>query len=123
MPNTKVFALPGKKLIFGTVFDNNPLYIQLEGNVTLENVFPQLSDYIKWLGNCKIELIEFYNENFDDKADDDWYNSLEVFSAKITFTEEQKLFADITCGDQIAQDHLLDVECEGKSIYSMQYDG
>lgn len=123
IPNEKTFVLPGKKLIFGKVFDKNPLFVQLEGNVSLENIFPELSDYIKWLGNCKNELIEHYNQNFDDKADDDWYNGLEIFSAKITFTEQQKLVADITCGDEIAQDHLLDVECEGKSVYSMHYDG
>lgn len=123
VPGETVFSVARKNLVFGKIFDSKPLFIHLEQNIALEDVFPQLVTYIKWLGNCKMELIDYYNRNFDSNVNEEWYDYLDLFGVRITVTDLQRLTADITCGDEIAQDHLLDIAFEGKTIISMNYDG
>ncbi|RXK83764.1 hypothetical protein [Filimonas effusa] len=122
-PDEVVFAVSRRNIILGKVFDDKPLLINLERNIALEDVFPQLLTYIKWLGSCKAELIDYYNRNFENNVNEAWYNYLDIFGVRITVAGMHQLTADITCGDEIAQDHLLDISFDGKRIVSMSYDG
>ena len=77
----------------------------------------------------KEELILFYNqwiEEFDyidEYADDDWYDTLEVFSVQITIEEDRSIHARISGGDELNTDHILDIETYGNEVVSMSYDG
>ena len=122
-PGEQVFAISGDNIIFGKPFKKNPLFVHIEGSLTLEAAFIEIAAYINWLETCKAQLIDFYNENFDDKAGDEWYDYLEIFGVRITLSEDRSLSAYITCGDDIASDHLLDVELVGTTVVSMSYDG
>jgi hypothetical protein len=113
-------------IIFNQTFDNEPLEISIHKNNKLSDCVEKISEYINWLGTeCKKELIKYYNKNMeqDEKADNDWYENLEIISVLITIGEEGKISADISCGDNYFEDHILDIETEGNNIFSMNYDG
>ncbi|SMF83780.1 hypothetical protein SAMN05661091_2453 [Paenibacillus uliginis N3/975] len=110
-------------IIFGYLFDGKSLGITVHNDVELTNSTNTLTEYIDWLGHCKDVLQKFYNEKFEDEADDEWYESLEVYRVKVTVIKTGDTFAEITCGDNIWSDHLLDIEFNGKEVETMGYDG
>ena len=113
--------------IFNKVVKNEKIEIGFYGNHNIEDYIEKIIDYIFWLGDCKKELIKFYNkelsEETDEKADNDWYDTLEVYSVNIGIAENGKLFAEISVGDDFASDHILDIEIEEQKITEMNYDG
>jgi len=91
----------------------------------LESCIEKIADYVQWLGNCKKFLVDFYNSNddFEDEADNDWYNSLEIYGVLLDVNVKGNIFATINCGDDFWSDHILDIEIDDKKIVSMGYDG
>jgi hypothetical protein len=59
----------------------------------------------------------------EEKADNEWYEELEIYSVLITINKEGKIFAEIACGDNYFEDHILDIETEENKICEMNYDG
>lgn len=113
--------------IFNKIVKNEKIEISVYGNHKIENYIDKIIDYIFWLGDCKKELIKFYNkelaEETDEKADTDWYNTLEIYSLNIGVAVDGKLFAEISVGDDFVSDHILDIEIEEQKITDMNYDG
>lgn len=90
------------------------------------NYSDQIIEHIFWLGDCKKDLIEFYNENNDfteETADEDWYDNLEIYRSRITIDISGNIETILSIGDHFSQDHILDVEMTNKKIVSMNYDG
>nr|WP_294787011.1 hypothetical protein [uncultured Flavobacterium sp.] len=86
----------------------------------------KIIDHIYWLGDCKEELIQFYNANNDftnQIADDDWYDDLEIYKMQLTINSSGNMETLISVGDHFSQDHILDIELKNKTIVSMNYDG
>ncbi|SHF24388.1 hypothetical protein [Pedobacter caeni] len=83
--------------------------------------------YIVWLSDCKSELIHFYNHQnnscAEGQADEDWYDTLEIFSVRVTIGQSTDIFADISVGDDLSPDHILDIETTNQTITAMSYDG
>jgi hypothetical protein len=122
--NFTSFETTNKLIIFGKLFDNEPLRLCLSKGIELENHIEKIADYVQWLGNCKKILIDFYNNNnFEDEADDDWYNSLEIIGVLLDVNAKGKFFATLNCGDDFWSDHILDIEIDDKKVVSMGYDG
>ena len=119
------FESNNKLIIFGKLFDNNPLRLCLSKGMKLESCIEKIADYVQWLGNCKKFLVDFYNSNddFEDEADNDWYNSLEIYGVLLDVNVKGNIFATINCGDDFWSDHILDIEIDDKKIVSMGYDG
>jgi hypothetical protein len=111
-------------VIFGKIFEKPSEFTVFEG-VKLDDCINKISDYFKWLSDCKRVLIDFYNNegDFEDTADDDWYDSLEIYRVLVDINESGNFSATITCGDDFWSDHLLDIEINGKNIETMGYDG
>jgi hypothetical protein len=123
----KNYVLNKTCIIFNQLFDKKPLEIELYKDFSLSEYTTQISNYIHWLGGeCKAEIIDYFNKNMTfvkEKADDEWYESLEIYSVSITLTKNEKSCATITCGDNIFVDHILDIETEEYKIWSMNIDG
>ncbi|MGM1049741.1 MAG: hypothetical protein ACQEXX_26900 [Bacillota bacterium] len=119
----KNYEIDKSIMIFGYLFDGKSLKITVHKDVELINNTNTLTEYIDWLGHCRDVLQKFYNEKFEDEADDEWYESLEVYRVKVTVIKTGDTFAEITCGDNIWSDHLLDIEFNGKEVETMGYDG
>ena len=59
----------------------------------------------------------------EEKADAEWYETLEIYSVRITLTKNKIFCSRISCGDNLFEDHILELETEEYEIYSMTYDG
>lgn len=120
----KIFSIKKEGIIiFNKIIENNKVSIELPDN-NIDTYSAQITDYLNWLGDCRQELISFYNnEGYEVKADDNWYYTLEVYSAKIIVGKNRSLRSEISGGDSFREDHLLDIETDGKAISSMDYDG
>ena len=122
------FTIIGKDVtVFNKIVKNEKIEISIYGNHKIENYTDKIIDYIFWLGDCKKELIKFYNKELadetDEKADKDWYDTLEIYSLNVGVAVNGKLFAEISAGDDFASDHILDIEIEENKIIEMNYDG
>jgi hypothetical protein len=123
------YILNGKCIIFGQILDNKLLKIKIHKNMELSQYISKINEYLQWLGwNCKNTLIKYYNENMaewtEETANNDWYEEMEIYSVSIIINKDNgNIFAEISCGDNIAEDHILDIEFTGEKINSMNYDG
>ncbi|MGJ1434178.1 hypothetical protein ACR79M_21415 [Sphingobacterium spiritivorum] len=123
----KVAIIDKDVVIFNKVVKNDKVEIFIYGEHKFENFTDKIIDYIFWLGDCKKELIEFYNkelsEDSGEEADKEWYDTLEIYRLRITVGQNGNLYAEISGGDDFSQDHILDIEIENKTITAMNYDG
>lgn len=114
-------------VVFNKIVKHNKFKITLYKDHKFEDYITQIIEYINWLGTCNQELIDFYNsklaEHTNDTADKDWFDTLDIYTTSITLGKNEKLFADITGGDQFMSDHLLDIETDEHNISDMWYDG
>lgn len=114
-------------IIFNKPLKNDKIEIYAYGNNKFEDYGIKIIEYIYRLGDCRDLLIEFYNselsEDMDEIANEDWYDTLEIFSARIIVGENGKLFAEVSVGDEFMSDHILDIETEEMKIITMGYDG
>jgi len=118
--------------IFGKTFNEEPLELSIHKKQSLENSIAKINEYIKWLGgDCKNKLINSVCEHInsyssvtvEELLDSGWYESLEIFRVLLTVTETGEVGADISCGDNYNEDHILDIELLGKEITDIGYDG
>ncbi|MDR2945692.1 MAG: hypothetical protein LBV79_02960 [Candidatus Adiutrix sp.] len=114
----KSYEVSGPCVIFGKTLhcepDGESFIVAIHNGLALENCLPQISGYINWLGfECKNDLIAFYNAHVaagnSARADDAWYEALEIYGVKIYVDKDAKLSADIAFGDTHFPDHILDV--------------
>lgn len=123
----KVSMIDKDIVVFNKVVKNDKVEIFIYGQHKLENFADKIIDYIFWLADCKKELIEFYNnelsEDSGEVANNDWYDTLEIYSARIIVGQNGNLYAEISGGDDFSQDHILDIEIENETITGMNYDG
>jgi uncharacterized protein Veg len=113
-------------IIFNQTFDHESLKISIHNKNELSGHISQINLYLKWLGgDCEKELIEYYNKNMDteEKATQEWYEELEIYSVLITINKDGKIFSDISCGDIYWADHIFDIETDEYKIFSMNHDG
>ncbi|CAA9200220.1 hypothetical protein [Flavobacterium collinsii] len=119
------FEIPQKDIIIFNKKVKDRIFIYLS-SADIQKYSDAVIAHIYWLSNCKNELIEFYNQNDDfteEKANNDWYDTLEVYSIKITITDSGDIHTIASTGDDFFQDHILDVEITNRTIASMNYDG
>lgn len=121
------FGIPSKQVvIFNKIIDGEKIEIHLP-DTSIKTYINDITHYISWLNNCKDELIQFYNswnkDYIEEKADSDWYDTLEIYSVRISVGNNGGIYAEISGGDEYNQDHILDIETGNKTIVSMNYDG
>ena len=114
-------------VVFNKIVENKKIQISIYGNHKIEDYANKIIDYIFLLGDCKIELIEFYNNELsevtEETANNNWYDTLEILSVNIGVAVNGNLFAEISAGDDFAPDHILDIEMDEQKVTEMNYDG
>lgn len=120
----KQFEIANKSIVvFNKIIKNDALSIHLPSE-NIAEYLDRIANHIIWLANCKTELIGFYNkEDNEEKANEDWYDTLAIYSTQITIEESGAVFTAISAGDDFYQDHLLDIEIVNDEIISMYYNG
>ena len=114
-------------VIFNRIVASNNIEIFNYAEYGFATYIRRVIDFIFWLGGCKDELIEFYNEGLnqssEETANDDWYYTLDVFRVRINVGKNENLYAEISAGDDFIRDHILDIELDNRTVMSMNYDG
>ncbi|KZE78062.1 hypothetical protein SAMN04488018_103183 [Myroides marinus] len=90
----------------------------------------ELIEYLHWLTDLRSPLIEFYNSDkngylpfIEGKADDHWYDTLEIYSTNIRYFKSGHIETTISMGDQLITDHIIDLVIDNKVCVEMNFDG
>ena len=115
-----------KILIFNKELEGNRFELFIHSKITFEECFSKIKEYLEWFATAKEVIINSFNNEFKDydvfpKADDNWYDTLEVYRMRIE-VGEKGLSANVEAAD-IYTDHLLIIEFEEKEITHMWLDG
>ena len=115
-----------KILIFNKELEGNRFELFIHSKITFEECFSKIKEYLEWFATAKEVIINSFNNEFEGdevfpKADDNWYETLEVYRMRVE-VGEKGIFANVEAAD-IYTDHLLIIEFEEKEITHMWLDG
>lgn len=90
----------------------------------------ELIEHMHWLSDTREQLIEFYNSHsnaylpfMEERADDDWYDTLDVYSTTIRYRGIGEIETTVSVGDQYIKDHIIDLVFNNKECCEMHFDG
>jgi hypothetical protein len=113
-------------------FDKEVLQLSIHKSIEISKSIMEINKYLKWLGgDCKDILInglcehinEFDSITIEELIDKKWYEELEIYRVIITVTENGKIGANISFGDNYSEDHILDIDLLEDQIIEIGYDG
>ena len=120
------YVLSTKKVvIFNKEVEGEDFSFFINKGTSLESCLHSINEYLEWLSDAKAILINYYNEHcaeYTPQADDNWYNTLEVYSGHLDIGSIG-ISAHISAGDICSPDHLLEIDFEGKEITHIGWDG
>ena len=114
-----------KVVIFNKELEGEDFSFFINKGTSLESCLHSINEYLEWLSDAKAILINYYNEHcaeYTPQADDNWYNTLEVYSGHLDIGSIG-ISAHISAGDIFSPDHLLEIDFEGKEITHIGWDG
>jgi len=114
-----------KVVIFNKEVEGENFSFFINKDIPLESCLHSINKYLEWLSDAKAALINYYNEHcgaYTPEADDNWYNTLEVYSGHLD-VGSIGISAHISAGDIFTPDHLLEIDFEGKEITHIGWDG
>ena len=120
------YVLSTKKVvIFNKEVAEEDFSFFINKETPLESCLHSINEYLEWLSDAKTTLINYYNEycaEYTPQADDNWYNTLEVYSGSI-WVGGKEVSAHISAGDIFTSDHLLEIDFDDKEITDIGWDG
>ncbi len=114
-----------KVVIFNKEVAGEDFSFFINKGTPLESYLHSINEYLEWLSDAKTTLINYYNEycaEYTPQADDNWYNTLEVYSGSI-WVGGKEISAHISAGDIFTSDHLLEIDFDDKEITDIGWDG
>ena len=114
-----------KVVIFNKEVEEEDFSFFINKDIPLESCLHSINKYLEWLSDAKATLINYYNEHcrvYTPEADDNWYNTLEVYSGSI-WVGGKEVSAHISAGDIFTSDHLLEIDFDDKEITDIGWDG
>jgi len=124
------YAINKKHIICGQSFGDRGLgellEIELYKDMQLPKYISRIYAALNWLaGDRKDDLIQYYNRNKKavKKADNEWYEGLDIFHVLIQIIETGEMTVSISCTDYRAGDHFLVIDVEDERIIGMSYNG
>lgn len=96
--------------------DDADCSIYVANNLDIDSMGNKLKSYIDELNNCSEKLTSYYEKEINEEVYDNWFNDIEVFSIEIIFNSIDDYGATIICGDQILQDHTLEIYFDKNEI-------
>ena len=120
------YVLSTKKVvIFNKEVAGEDFSFFINKETSLESCLHSINEYLEWLSDAKTTLINYYNEHcaeYTPQADDNWYNTLEVYSGSI-WVGGKEVSAHISAGDIFTSDHLLEIDFDDKEITDIGWEG
>ena len=119
------YVLSTKKVvIFNKEVEGEDFSFLINKDIPLESCLHNINKYLEWLSDAKTTLISYYNQHcteYTPQADDNWYNTLEVYSGSI-WVDGEGISAHISAGDIFSPDHLLEIDFSDKQITDIGWD-
>jgi len=128
----KGFILNKNCIIFGKTFEKEKLEVSVHKNFAFSDCISQFNDYLKWLGgnrkdeliNAHCEMVNSYSSVTAEELDQNmWYEQLEILYVLVSISEDGKIGADISCGDNFDEGHVLDIVLLEDKILYTSYNG
>ena len=94
--------------IFGYELEPSECEIYISSKLQIAEIAPALSQYLDWLASCKAEATEYFCSKLGERLPEDWFETIEVFSAEITFTTLEDFGAVIAFGESMLPDHAVE---------------
>ena len=94
--------------IFGYELEPSKCEIYISSKLQITEIVPVLSQYLDWLASCKAETSEYFCSKLGEKLPENWFETIEVYSAEITFTTLEDFGAVITFGESMLPDHVVE---------------
>ena len=109
-------AMPIK--IFGCELEPSECEIYVSSKLSITEIAPALSRDLDWLASCKAEATEYFGSRLGEKLPEDWIETIEVYSAEITFTTLEDFGAVIGFGESVLADHAVEFTIDRFTIKS-----
>lgn len=111
---------------------NKEVGFSAEKNSNINHFITKTNEHFSWINNIQKELITYYNDNYIDiknsigrldygKADDEWYDGLEVEGVGFHFNSNEKLEAFYTVYDYYNMNIGFHIETLDNSIIELYY--
>ena len=94
--------------IFGYELEPSKCEIYISSKLQITEIVPVLSQYLDWLASCKAEATEYFCSKLGERLPENWFETIEVYSAEITFTALEDFDAVITFGESTLPDHVVE---------------
>lgn len=85
-------------------------------NINLSDILPILSEYLEWLSSCKNEVTEYFSSKVEESLPDDWFETIEIYNATITFISSDDFGATVSFGESIFPDHIIEFNIDKYEI-------
>lgn len=102
--------------ILGYKLDNHECEINISKTSSKEVIAPILIDYLKWLAWCENEVRCYFTSKLNESLPADWFQNIEVYNASITFVTPEDFGANISFGESIFPDHIVELYFEKYEI-------
>lgn len=109
--------------IFRDVLTDEDLEINIHVSCTLSDLLACVNDYLAWLQSCEEEVCGYYKKLINEPLPKDWFESLSVYRASLTFDSSEDFGATISFGDSILSDHILQFDFEKQKVTGDRLDG
>ena len=111
---------------------NKEVGFSAEKNSNINHFIIKTNEHFSWTNNIRKELITYYNDNYIDiknsigrldygKADDEWYDGLEVEGVGFHFNNDEKLEAVYTIYDYYNMNSGFHIETLDNTIIELYY--
>ncbi len=121
-----------KLILFNKNVPNKKVGFSAEKNSNINNFIIKTNEHFSWTNKIRKELITYYNDNYIDiknsigrldygKADDEWYDGLEVEGVSFHFNNDGKLEAFYTVYDYYNMNSGFHIETLDNTIIELYY--
>lgn len=98
--------------IFGFELDSSDCEILISKNLSWTEIVPVLTGYFEWLSSCKTEVTSYFCSKLGEDLPENWFESIEVYSASIVFNTLEDFGATIEFGESVLSDHIVTFDIE-----------
>lgn len=109
--------------IFGFELDCSECDISIPHKLNWTEIAPILTKYLDWLSLCENEATDYFRTKSGEDLSKNWFRSIEVYNASITFITLEDFGATIKFGESIFSDHIIEFNIDKFEITDDRLNG
>lgn len=112
-----------KQKVFGSLVDYDEYEIYISKEFEISDILKELNVYMDFLSSCKKEVIEYFESKTGDKLPEEWFNTIEVYNASITFNSADDFGATVVFSEGELDDCIFELDFEKFEITDDRFEG